>query len=191
MNIPVDLAAGSAVDGEPGADRARGAAGDGEPLQRAASDRRLCQHAGSRSGAVAADTDKILKTFDRHLPRGTHIVVRGQVATMRSSFFGLGVGLAGRDSAGLPADRDQLPVVARSVHHHRGVAGSAGGNLLVPAADAHDVERAVADRRGHVHGRRDRELDSDGEFRARADGRGHSRGARPRWPRDTRAFARC
>ncbi len=46
-------------------------------------------------GAVAADTDKVLKTFEPHLPRGTHIVVRGQVATMRSSFFGLGVGLAG------------------------------------------------------------------------------------------------
>jgi CzcA family heavy metal efflux pump len=46
-------------------------------------------------GAVAADTDKILKTFQDRLPRGTHIVVRGQVATMRSSFFGLGVGLAG------------------------------------------------------------------------------------------------
>ena len=46
-------------------------------------------------GAVAADTDKVLKTFDGHLPRGTHIVVRGQVATMRSSFFGLGVGLVG------------------------------------------------------------------------------------------------
>ena len=46
-------------------------------------------------GAVAADTDKILKTFESKLPRGTHIVVRGQVATMRSSFIGLGVGLAG------------------------------------------------------------------------------------------------
>ena len=46
-------------------------------------------------GAVAAETDKVLKTFDEKLPRGTHIVVRGQVATMRSSFFGLGVGLAG------------------------------------------------------------------------------------------------
>jgi CzcA family heavy metal efflux pump len=46
-------------------------------------------------GAVAADTDKVLKTFDGQLPRGTHIVVRGQVATMRSSFFGLGVGLLG------------------------------------------------------------------------------------------------
>jgi multidrug efflux pump subunit AcrB len=46
-------------------------------------------------GAVAAETDKVLKTFDGQLPRGTHIVVRGQVATMRSSFFGLGVGLVG------------------------------------------------------------------------------------------------
>ncbi len=46
-------------------------------------------------GAVAADTDRVLKTFEDKLPRGTHIVVRGQVATMRSSFFGLAVGLAG------------------------------------------------------------------------------------------------
>ncbi|HET9407589.1 MAG TPA: efflux RND transporter permease subunit [Candidatus Sulfotelmatobacter sp.] len=46
-------------------------------------------------GAVAADTDKVLKTFKENLPRGTHLVVRGQVATMRSSFIGLGLGLAG------------------------------------------------------------------------------------------------
>jgi CzcA family heavy metal efflux pump len=46
-------------------------------------------------GAVAADTDEVLKAFNGHLPRGTHIVERGQVATMRSSFFGLGVGLVG------------------------------------------------------------------------------------------------
>jgi multidrug efflux pump subunit AcrB len=46
-------------------------------------------------GAVAAETDKIIDGFKGHLPRGTTIVVRGQVATMRSSFFGLGVGLAG------------------------------------------------------------------------------------------------
>jgi CzcA family heavy metal efflux pump len=46
-------------------------------------------------GAVAAETDKVIKTFEGHLPRGTHIVVRGQVATMRSSFIGLGAGLAG------------------------------------------------------------------------------------------------
>ncbi len=46
-------------------------------------------------GAVAADTNKVLKTFDSQLPRGTHIVVRGQVLTMRNSFIGLGLGLIG------------------------------------------------------------------------------------------------
>ncbi|MFY9912318.1 MAG: efflux RND transporter permease subunit, partial [Candidatus Sulfotelmatobacter sp.] len=46
-------------------------------------------------GAVAADTDKVIARFNGQLPRGTHIVVRGQVATMRSSFIGLGAGLAG------------------------------------------------------------------------------------------------
>jgi CzcA family heavy metal efflux pump len=46
-------------------------------------------------GGVAADTEKVLQSFEGKLPRGTHIVVRGQVSTMRSSFIGLGVGLVG------------------------------------------------------------------------------------------------
>ena len=46
-------------------------------------------------GAVAVDTQKVLDGFEKKLPRGTHIVVRGQVATMRSSFIGLGLGLVG------------------------------------------------------------------------------------------------
>jgi CzcA family heavy metal efflux pump len=46
-------------------------------------------------GAVAADTREVLKTFEDNLPRGTHIIVRGQVMTMRSSFVGLGLGLIG------------------------------------------------------------------------------------------------
>jgi CzcA family heavy metal efflux pump len=46
-------------------------------------------------GGVAADTERVLQSFEGKLPRGTHIVVRGQVSTMRSSFIGLGVGLVG------------------------------------------------------------------------------------------------
>ncbi len=46
-------------------------------------------------GAVASATDKVIKSFDGHRPRGTQIVLRGQVSTMRSSFLGLGVGLLG------------------------------------------------------------------------------------------------
>jgi multidrug efflux pump subunit AcrB len=48
---------------------------------------------GRDLGGVAADIMKTLQPFQDHLPRGTRIVVRGQIETMRSSFFGLGVGL--------------------------------------------------------------------------------------------------
>jgi multidrug efflux pump subunit AcrB len=44
-------------------------------------------------GAVARDINKVLEPFRKNLPRGTQIVVRGQVETMTSSFLGLGVGL--------------------------------------------------------------------------------------------------
>ncbi len=50
---------------------------------------------GRDLGAVAKDTEKVLQPFMNHLPRGSRIVVRGQVETMRSSFVGLGIGLLG------------------------------------------------------------------------------------------------
>jgi multidrug efflux pump subunit AcrB len=50
---------------------------------------------GRDLGAVAKDTQKVLDPFMKHLPRGSFIEVRGQVHTMRSSFFGLGIGLLG------------------------------------------------------------------------------------------------
>ena len=46
-------------------------------------------------GGVATDIMEALKPFQQHLPRGTTLVVRGQVQTMRSSFWGLGIGLLG------------------------------------------------------------------------------------------------
>ena len=48
---------------------------------------------GRDLGAVAKDTRKVLQPFEQHLPRGTRIIVRGQVVTMQSSFIGLGIGL--------------------------------------------------------------------------------------------------
>jgi multidrug efflux pump subunit AcrB len=44
-------------------------------------------------GGVSRDVEKMLGPFRDHLPRGTRIVVRGQVETMQTSFIGLGVGL--------------------------------------------------------------------------------------------------
>jgi CzcA family heavy metal efflux pump len=48
---------------------------------------------GRDLGAVAKDTMKALEPFEKNLPRGTRIIVRGQVETMKSSFLGLGIGL--------------------------------------------------------------------------------------------------
>jgi multidrug efflux pump subunit AcrB len=46
-------------------------------------------------GGVASDIDRIVASEQSALPRGSQFVVRGQVASMRSSFLGLGVGILG------------------------------------------------------------------------------------------------
>jgi multidrug efflux pump subunit AcrB len=48
---------------------------------------------GRDLGGVARDTRKIVASFEKKLPKGSRIDVRGQVATMTSSFAGLGIGL--------------------------------------------------------------------------------------------------
>jgi multidrug efflux pump subunit AcrB len=44
-------------------------------------------------GGVGAEVRKIMREEEPHLPRGTTFSLRGQVATMQSSFFRLGLGL--------------------------------------------------------------------------------------------------
>ena len=44
-------------------------------------------------GGVAGDVDRVIAGIRPSLPKGTSIVVRGQVASMRSSFVGLGFGV--------------------------------------------------------------------------------------------------
>ncbi|MEH2079019.1 MAG: efflux RND transporter permease subunit [Nostoc sp.] len=48
---------------------------------------------GRDLGGVASDIYKIVGQFQHKLPRGTSIIVKGQVETMNSSFLGLEVGL--------------------------------------------------------------------------------------------------
>jgi len=50
---------------------------------------------GRDLGSVSEEVFKDVKSVEKDLPRGSHIVVRGQVQTMRNSFIGLGVGLIG------------------------------------------------------------------------------------------------
>jgi multidrug efflux pump subunit AcrB len=44
-------------------------------------------------GGVANDIDRIIGGVNKKLPRGTSVIMRGQVETMRSSFIGLGAGM--------------------------------------------------------------------------------------------------
>jgi CzcA family heavy metal efflux pump len=50
---------------------------------------------GRDLGSVADVMEKHVQNIEKDLPRGSHIVVRGQVQTMKSSFAGLGFGLLG------------------------------------------------------------------------------------------------
>src|SRR6185369_6362560 len=49
---------------------------------------------GRDLGSVAGDIDRIIADTHQQLPRGSRVVVRGQVQTMRSSYVGLLGGLA-------------------------------------------------------------------------------------------------
>jgi multidrug efflux pump subunit AcrB len=51
--------------------------------------------AGRDLGGVAGDINKIIDATRQQLPRGSHIVVRGQVQTMHASYIGLLSGLVG------------------------------------------------------------------------------------------------
>jgi multidrug efflux pump subunit AcrB len=50
---------------------------------------------GRDLGGVADEVEKRVQAIEKDLPKGSHIVIRGQVQTMKSSFTGLGFGLLG------------------------------------------------------------------------------------------------
>ena len=68
-------------------------AGRREPLQRATRVRCIRRRAGPGSGSVANDIEHVLRDEYAKMPRGTSIVMRGQVQSMRESFIGLAFGL--------------------------------------------------------------------------------------------------
>ena len=50
---------------------------------------------GRDLGGVADEVEKRVQSIEKDLPKGSHIVTRGQVQTMKSSFAGLAIGLLG------------------------------------------------------------------------------------------------
>ena len=91
--------------------------------------------------------------------------------------------------AGLSADRGQLPILARSVHHHHGAARRAGRHRLVPFRHPHHAQRAGADGRHHVHGRGHRQQHSGGQLSPRSTWQTGQTPPRPRSKPASRASA--
>ena len=50
---------------------------------------------GRDLGSVATEIEKRVQNIEKELPRGSHVVLRGQIQTMKDSFTGLGFGLLG------------------------------------------------------------------------------------------------
>jgi multidrug efflux pump subunit AcrB len=50
---------------------------------------------GRDLGGVSTEVRQIIANAEKHLPKGTTIVLRGQAESMRTSFIGLGLGVAG------------------------------------------------------------------------------------------------
>ena len=150
------------------------------PLQRAAGDRHLRRHPGARSRRrlrrYFEDPERDQEGSAARLlcggarPGSDH-EQRLQPALFRPRRC---------DRADLSGDRRQLPVLARSVHHHHGAPGRAGRHRLDAVHDRHHAVGAGADRRHHVHGHRHRKQYSARQLRPRGPRerpRCHDRGA--------------
>ena len=97
---------------------------------------------GRDLGGVARDIAPIIERSSKDLPRGSQLVVRGQIQTMNASFVGLLCGPRVLDRSGLSADRREFSILARSFHHSDGAARRACRNRLVSVRDAHHDQRA-------------------------------------------------
>ena len=90
---------------------------------------------GRDLGGMARDIDRVVDESQKDLPRGSRTIVRGQIATMRSSFAGLLRGTGVFNCACLSADCCEFPILAGPFHHHFRLAGSAGRNSLDAVRD--------------------------------------------------------
>jgi len=93
-------------------------------------------------GSVGREVSRIVEASRKLLPRGASSPCRGQIETMRTAYIGLLAGLGFAIVPRLPADRGELPVLARSSSSSpragragpdRGVLFLTGTTLSVPA----------------------------------------------------------
>ncbi len=136
-------------------------------------------------GGVGAEVRKIMREEEAHLPRGTSFDLRGQIETMQSSFFRLGLGMI---------FAVVLVYLLMTVNFQSWVdpfiilmalPGAMAGILWMLFITGNNVERTLPDGLHHVRWCGDRQQHSDGDVRQRSArnaahrARGHA-GSRPR-----------
>ena len=115
---------------------------------------------GRDLGSVGREIDKIVARHTKELPRGSFVRVRGQVETMKASYIGLLGGLVFSIVlvyllivVNFQSWLDPFIIITA-------LPAALARYRDVPLHHRHHAERARADGRDHVHGRRDRELHS-------------------------------
>ena len=119
-------------------------------------------------------SDKISLIIEQHrkeLPRGSQIVLRGQVQTMNSSFIGLTSGLAFSILLVYLLIVVNFPVVARSFYDHCCVACRVMRHRVDVVYYGNPHQRACSDGFHHDHGRGHGEFHPGDQFRPRTNGR--------------------
>ncbi len=154
--------------------------------------------AGRDLGGVAGDINKIITATRQQLPRGSRVVVRGQVQTMRASYIGLLSGLVGSIVlvyllivvnfqswldpfimiSALPAALAGIAWFLFITHTNLSVPALMGAIMCMGVATsnsihhAHESERPSSHGSHHVHGSGNLKQHSGGELRyGKNDGR--------------------
>ncbi len=102
-------------------------------------------------GSVGTEVERIMREEEPHLPRGSSFALRGQIETMKSSFFRLGLGMVFAVALGVSSDDSEFPVLARPLHHSDRASGSAGRHSVDAIRNRHHAKRALSDGVDHVH----------------------------------------
>ena len=117
-------------------------------------------------GAINTDMKAIIARYEKDLPKGTHITVRGQVQTMTASYTGLAIGVIGAIVLvylliviNFQSWTDAFIIITA-------LPAAVAGSCLDAVDHSYHPERAGSDRCHHVRGCGDGEQYSGRELRA-------------------------
>ena len=123
---------------------------------------------GRDLGAVAADVRKVIADTAKDVPKGSSVVLLGQVQTMNSAFSGLLFGLLGAIVliyllivVNFQSWSDPFVIITA-------LPAALAGIVWMLFTTANHAVGAGADRRDHVHGRRHRQQRAGDQLRPRA-----------------------